>query len=49
MFAPLCYKSINFNFRKYTKPKAFAEVGDEKENNIFNDSYSPPRLVKQAS
>ena len=44
MIASVCYKSINFNFRKCAKPKAFAEDGDEKENNIFNDSHCPIRL-----
>lgn len=46
MIVLVCYKLINFNFRKYIKFKVFVEVGDEKENNIFNDFYSLIRLVK---
>ena len=49
MIALVCYKASNFNFRKYTKPKAIAEDDDEKENNIFNDSHCPIRLVKQTT
>ena len=37
---------LYFNFRKFTKPRAFAEDEDEKENNIFNDSHCPIRFIE---